>query len=182
MKRKILILITIIISLLFTGCTDALLFNSSKNQVEAYFTKEGESPDKALISLINSSKKNLDIAIYSITKSDIVNSVVNAKKRGVSIRIITDNAEAKSKYEIQELDYIKNARIPVKVNTHKGLMHIKMTIKDANVAAVGSYNYTNDATYYNDELFVVINNKNALNKLEEHFNKMWNSNKYFENL
>lgn len=52
------------------------------------------------------------------------------KKRGLTVRIITDAKEYKNKSESKELTQLKNAGILIKVNTHTGLMHLKVTIED----------------------------------------------------
>lgn len=59
------------------------------------FTRAWQHPDELLVNTINQAHSSLDIAIYSITKYNIVNAIVAAKKRGVNIRIITDRTEAR---------------------------------------------------------------------------------------
>lgn len=48
--------------------------SSPGSQIEYYFTKANQRPEQALKSQINTAKSNLDIAIYSLTKKDIVDS------------------------------------------------------------------------------------------------------------
>jgi phosphatidylserine/phosphatidylglycerophosphate/cardiolipin synthase-like enzyme len=109
-----------------------------------------------LINVINSAGGSLDIAIYSLTKPNIVNSILTAKKRGVSVRIITDKEESSSKSQERELNMLSRAGIPTKINSHQGLMHLKVTIADDSTVTAGSYNYTDEATYDNDEVLVII--------------------------
>lgn len=70
---------------------DAASTSTSDGQgVDYYFTKAGEHPETQLTGIINSSKNTLDVAIYSLTDKNIVNAIVNAKNRGVAVRLITD--------------------------------------------------------------------------------------------
>jgi phosphatidylserine/phosphatidylglycerophosphate/cardiolipin synthase-like enzyme len=139
-----------------------------------YFARAGQRPDLALISVINSAGNSLDIAIYSLTKPNIVNAILAAKQRGVAVRIITDSEESHTKAQANELNALNRAGIPIKVNSHPGLMHLKVTIADENTVTTGSYNYTNEATYDNDEVLVIIRSKGLAQDWDREFEQMWN--------
>ncbi|WP_026883652.1 phospholipase D-like domain-containing protein [Clostridium akagii] len=153
----------------------------SSGNVSYYFSNEKEHPDIQLINLINSSTKTLDIAIYSLTKKDIVNAIIQAKNRAVTVRLMTDRTEAKAISQREELQLIKNAEIPIKINTHSGLLHDKFTVVDGSVVATGSFNYTNNATYVNDENLIIIRNSNVAQGYDKNFNNMWNDNTNYTN-
>jgi phosphatidylserine/phosphatidylglycerophosphate/cardiolipin synthase-like enzyme len=138
-----------------------------------YFPRAGEHPDQAIIGVINSSSSTLDIAIYSLTKPDIVAAIAAAKNRGVAVRIITDRQEAGTKSQAKELAVLKTTGIPIKINSHKGLMHLKVTIADNSTVTTGSYNYTNEATYDNDEVLVVIRDQGVARDWDNEFGRMW---------
>jgi len=159
---------------------DQIQKNTTSGNISSYFPKDGGQPDKQLIDIINNSKNSLDIAIYSLTKNDIVDSIIAAKKRGLVVRLITDAKESKSTTESKELELLKNANIPIKINTHTGLMHLKVTIADNKIATTGSYNYTNDATYENDEVLVVLNDATTAKQFEAEFTRMWNDTNNFK--
>jgi phosphatidylserine/phosphatidylglycerophosphate/cardiolipin synthase-like enzyme len=143
------------------------------SQVEYFFPRAGQHPDLALIDVLNSSHRSLDIAIYSLTKPDIVNAIVAAEKRGVAVRVITDREASGNGYQARELRLLSSAGIPIKVNTHKGLMHLKVAIADGKTVTTGSYNYTSEATYDNDEVLVVINDQNIAQDWDREFQSMW---------
>ena len=90
------------------------------------------------------------------------------------MRIISDKIESANKYQAQELQVLTNAGIPVKINHHSGLMHLKVTIADDSTVTTGSYNYTNEATYDNDEVLVVIRDPGVAKDWEGEFQQMWN--------
>ena len=51
-------------------------------------------------------------------------------------------------------------------------MHLKVLIADDTVLT-GSYNYSRDATYRNDENFLIIHNKDILEAHLVKFNQLW---------
>lgn len=149
--------------------------------VQYYFPRVGESAKSQLISVINSAKKTLDIAIYSITDSDVGNAIVKAKQRGVAVRVISDKTESAGKYQKAVLAKLKAAKIPVKVNKHAGLMHLKVTIADKATVTTGSFNYTGGAQNQNDEVFVVLSSSAAAARFTSVFNTMWSNTKSYTN-
>lgn len=190
MNKKItcLILTLLLGSLLITGCGKNVNVSAAANKtnvdggnISYYFSNEGEKPDKQLINLINSSTKTLDIAIYSLTKKDIVDAIISAKKRNVNVRLMSDKTEAATKAQKEELILIKDAGIPIKMNTHSGLLHDKYTVVDGSVVATGSFNYTNNATNTNDENLIIIRDSNVAQGYDKNFDDMWNNNSKFTN-
>jgi phosphatidylserine/phosphatidylglycerophosphate/cardiolipin synthase-like enzyme len=149
--------------------------------VEYFFPRAGQHPDQELIKVINSANSSLDIAIYSLTKPDIVDAILSAEKRGVTVRIITDKEESGGKYQAKELLALSNAGVPIKINSHKGLMHLKVTIADDKVVTTGSYNYTDEATYDNDEVLVIVNDQNIAQNWDNEFQSMWTDNADYRN-
>jgi|GEM_PF-1467664 len=141
--------------------------------VEYYFPRAGQDPVQPLVNVINSANSSLDIAIYSLTKPDIVDAIAAAENRGVAVRVITDREESGNKYQAKELLVLSNAGIPIKINSHKGLMHLKVTIADDKTVTTGSYNYTDEATYDNDEVLVIINDQNIAQNWDNEFQSMW---------
>ena len=145
-----------------------------ENSIQYYFPKDNQPPKPALISIIDNAKEKLDIAIYSITDTDIVNSMAAAEQRGVKVRVIADATQSASKSQNSALDVLRNAGITIKINKHSGLMHLKMMIVDGQIATTGSFNYTSAAENINDEVFVVINNPEVATDFENQFERMWN--------
>lgn len=168
-----------------SGSTPANTIHSdtqSTSQLEYYFTRAHQHPEQALETQINSAKTSLDIAIYSITKTDIVSAIMNAKKRGVAVRIITDRTEANTKAQKAQLKLLSNAGIPIKENTHPGLMHMKVSIIDKAVVTTGSYNYSQSASTENDEVLVVIHNPAVASSWAQEFQTMWDDSQNYTSL
>jgi phosphatidylserine/phosphatidylglycerophosphate/cardiolipin synthase-like enzyme len=148
-------------------------------KVEYYFPRAGQDVQSQLISVINSADKTLDVAIYSFTDSKIGDAIIQANQRGVTVRVITDQEQAAGKTQKSLLKELVQAGIPVKENTHSGLMHLKVTIVDDKIATTGSFNYTKAAENTNDEVFVILRDETAAKDFETEFETMWNDKKRF---
>ncbi|MGL5675092.1 MAG: phospholipase D-like domain-containing protein [Cellulosilyticaceae bacterium] len=145
-----------------------------------YFSRVGVALDKKLIEQIDLAKYTLDIAIYAITRNEIVNSIIAAAKRGVVVRIICDKQQGVSKYEAVDIQTLKDAKIPLKANAYSGLMHLKMSIIDDQVVTLGSYNYTAAATVENDEVLIILSDKEVIAGCKQRFEAMWKDTKNYK--
>jgi phosphatidylserine/phosphatidylglycerophosphate/cardiolipin synthase-like enzyme len=148
--------------------------------VEWAFTHQ--QPDRLLEGVIRGARRSLDIAIYSITKPSVVKAIADARHRGVAVRLITDAQEARGRSQGVALRILREAGVPVKVNTHPGLMHLKVTIADGAVATAGSFNYTTAASTENDEVLVVVRDPAVAAAWEREFEGMWNDAARFRDL
>lgn len=153
---------------------------STPSKILYLFPRQHQYPDRELVKLINGAKGGLDIAIYSITKKNIVNAIISAARRGVKVRMISDKEAAQNEYQHNVLNRILSAGIRLKINSHRGLMHLKVSIIDNKIVTTGSYNYTDAATNENDEVMVVLFNTQIAKDFENEFNRMWEDNKNFE--
>lgn len=131
-----------------------------------------EGCDQKLISVINSAKKNLDIAIFSITHPEIAASIADAKKRGVEVRMVVDKGQAESGRS--QTDELMTAHISIKIGNSAKIMHDKYCIVDSMILETGSFNYTMSATIYNTENQIYITDKNVIKRYQDNFEKLWN--------
>lgn len=153
----------------------------TENGISVYFPRAGQDAEGQLVSQLSAAKKTLDIAIYTFTDYKVANAVISAKKRGVAVRLISDRECSGNVSQQRTLSAVKSAGIPIKINSHQGLMHLKVSIIDDNVATTGSFNYTAAAQNENDENFVVIQNPQIAQTYEDEFNRMWNDTSNFQN-
>lgn len=187
-RTTAIILILMLIGLL-TGCAldggpakQASVGELKDGQAEWAFTQADQHPEQQLVAIIDGAQQTLDIAIYSLTYPDIVQAIKSAAQRGVKVRIITDSTQSKGKSQQEALKLLGSAGIPMKINTHSGLMHLKMTVADGQVATTGSFNYSKAASTTNDEVFVAFHDAEIARSFDEQFESMWNDEKNFETL
>jgi phosphatidylserine/phosphatidylglycerophosphate/cardiolipin synthase-like enzyme len=128
-----------------------------------------------LIKRINSSKKNIYIAVYMLTDKKIAQALVDAKnKRDLDVQVITD--QTCLEYKHGKVDMLKNANIDVFVykNNLKNkkrpskLMHNKFAIFD-NILWTGSFNWTVQANHQNKENVLLTDDPDILKKYKDQF-------------
>lgn len=119
--------------------------------------------DLQLIQVIDSTKSTLEVAIYSINRANIVDSIVRAHKRGVKVRVLVDYSQLTNAKEYVQISKLYNAGIPLVRDSHVGIMHLKFLVADSSTFAIGSFNYTDPAVVSNDETLFIWNcPRNAL--------------------
>ena len=114
---------------------------------EVYFTPGTQCEDR-IIENINKAQI-IDLAVYSITNTKITNALLNAKRRGAKIRIVTDRTMAGNKGSKDEI--LIKAGIPLRKNKKHKIEHNKYAVFDGSHIVTGSYNWTNAATKSNSE-------------------------------
>jgi phosphatidylserine/phosphatidylglycerophosphate/cardiolipin synthase-like enzyme len=91
-----------------------------------------------IVELVNSSKDTIDIAIYAFTNQKIYDSLLQAKERGVKIRIVADKAQSKGKYSF--VPKLQEAGFDVRIKKKVKIEHNKFGVFDKKFIITGSYN------------------------------------------
>lgn len=130
---------------------------------------------------IDNAKYSIDFAIYGMNNQpEIFNSLLNAQKRGVKIRWISDfDKKASITYpDIYKLKrYIKNFRTDEEYekNNSSAIMHNKFFIFDKDKVWTGSSNLTStDMTGFNANYSILVKSKEAADIFTREFNQMYN--------
>lgn len=140
--------------------------------VEVYYGPD-DAPLDRLTTLYRQATRYLYVAVYGLTSPRAVEAMVAAKKRGVDVRLITDLQRTEDVKQRTALDTLHLAGIPILVNEHDGLMHLKQVVIDDTVNASGSMNHTTSGNRYNDERLDVITDHAITVKAREKFLAMW---------
>ncbi len=165
--------------IVFIVCLILFANISYGRDIEVYFTPSYKALD-AIIDQINISKSSIDIAMYNFTSRPLSHALVNAKRRGVKIRIVLDrssNDPAENKYT--KYLFLKNAQIDVRfAKPHRhwnrdGIMHNKFAVIDNKCVITGSANWTASAFVVNDENVLIINRLDIANVYKKEFDTLW---------
>jgi hypothetical protein len=114
-------------------------------------------------------RQSLDIAVFEFNNTLIGEAILNAHRRGVRVRIVTDGRFGGG------FDKIRAAGIPVvSTDSHSGLMHNKFAVLDDSTVWTGSWNYTDGATYNNNENAIALDGRDIAARYEEEFNRLFN--------
>jgi len=122
------------------GATFEVGFSPKRNALEV------------VMSFILAAEKELYIAAYSFTSKEIAFALVEAKQRGVDVRVVVDNEQnSDDQAGYKAVDYLEGQGIPVVRNVNYACMHHKFMVADGKHVQVGSFNYTSSANVRNAE-------------------------------
>lgn len=147
--------------------------------VEVYYGPD-DAPLDRLTALYQRATRYLYVAVYGLTSPSAVEAMVAAKKRGVDVRVITDRERTEDVKQRTALRALQLAGIPILVNEHDGLMHLKQVVIDDELNTTGSMNHTTSGNRYNDERLDVIADRAITVKAREKFLAMWNDHARFK--
>lgn len=161
-----------IFSLLFAAASSLAASAPSECPIPAVCFSPGHC-DAEVVRVLDGATSSLDIAVYGLNRAPIVDAIIRARARGVAVRLIVDKLQSHGVHEREPLARIVASGVPVKRNGHRGLMHDKIVIVDGTTVVEGSYNWTNQATQWNDENVVMMSCEPIATSYEEAFAKMW---------
>ena len=133
-----------------------------------------DAPMDRIVTLYQQAKRYIYVSVYGLTYPRAVEALVAAKKRGVDVRMLTDQERAQEFKQHSALQTLRLAGIPIRVNQHEGLMHLKQVVIDDEINASGSMNHTTSGNSYNDERMDIITDRMISLKARERFLSMWN--------
>ena len=148
-------------------------------QVEVVFTQAAEHPDTVLSNDILATRYRLDAAFYAINRPVIIDAIVMTHKRCGCVRLISDAVQSGLRDQAAALTSIHQAGVPIKVDSHAGIMHMKMAIIDGSRVDEGSFNATNAASTINDEVLFRIESSEIAGLSHAEFDVMWTDSRRF---
>ncbi|MEZ6059547.1 MAG: phospholipase D-like domain-containing protein [Planctomycetaceae bacterium] len=143
---------------------------SGKPISEVHFSP-GDDCRLRIQELLRLSKATVDICVFTITDDRITDAIIGAASRGVKIRVISD--DDKSRDLGSDMQRLKGAGIPVRVDTTPDHMHHKFAVFDERIALSGSYNWTRSAAEHNEENIVVTNDAKIVQAFQKQFSRLW---------
>jgi phosphatidylserine/phosphatidylglycerophosphate/cardiolipin synthase-like enzyme len=133
-----------------------------------------DAPLDRVVTLYREAKRYIYLSVYGFTYPRAVQALVAAKKRGVDVRMLTDQERAQEGKQHTALQTLRLAGIPIRVNQHDGFMHLKQVVIDDEINTSGSMNHTTSGNSYNDERLDIITDRAISLKAREQFLSMWN--------
>ena len=131
----------------------------------------GEACLRRLRDLVTNARRSVDICVFTITDDRISGAILDAHRRGVKVRIVSDNDKANDLGS--DVDGLKQAGVPVAVDTSPYHMHHKYAIFDGRLLLNGSFNWTRSATTSNEENIMVTDDDRLIEPFRAEFDKMW---------
>ena len=145
--------------------------NNKANNMQIYFSPQDKTISNAVLPIIENAKDYIYIPIFVITENRVVEALINAKQRGVDVRLISDALNASSKYS--KIRVLRTNGVPVKIENYAGKMHSKTMIVDDKYSIIGSMNFSKSGETKNDENTIVLENAEIAKYLKRFFLYQW---------
>lgn len=131
----------------------------------------GDDCRRRIAALFDGARERADACVFTITDDRIAEAIAAAHRRGVRVRIVSDDEKAFDPGS--DLELLARAGIPVGVDTSPCHMHHKFAIFDGRTALTGSYNWTRAAASDNAENLLVTDDPRVSGALQGEFDRLW---------
>ncbi|MDD2806557.1 MAG: phospholipase D-like domain-containing protein [Elusimicrobiales bacterium] len=126
---------------------------------------------------IRASTSTVDIAVYGFTLPGVAQALVDAKDRGVAVRVICNDSHLFSTRVSEELQLLLDKGVNVRslrgVGRY-GIMHNKLGVYDGRLVSAGSFNWAVTANTANSENSIFIKDPHAIDGYKKYYEWMWN--------
>lgn len=159
--------------LLPMGCAVQLPTAIPAQQIEIAFSPEAGA-EALVLKMIGSARQSIRLAGYSFTSPAVVRGLMEAKRRGVDVKVLVDDKGNRGQSSIAAINLIVNADIPIRVISTYAIHHDKYIVVDGTHTETGSFNYSQAATKSNSEnVLVVWNNPAVARQYLTHWESRW---------
>lgn len=117
-------------------------------RINACFTPDQDCAG-LIVQAVNTAASSLHVMAYSFTSTEIAQALMNAKRRGVDVRVLIDRSQLHAPHS--QLKALTNAGVPVLVDQVPGIAHNKILVIDGVSVVTGSFNWSTAAQARNAE-------------------------------
>ncbi|MFK7988597.1 MAG: phospholipase D-like domain-containing protein [Sandaracinaceae bacterium] len=137
---------------------------------EVHFSP-GHEPLRAIIRRLEQARERVDICVFTITDNRLATAILEAHKRDIHVRIVTD--DDKSHDRGSDVHRLANEGIEVRFDQTDHHMHHKFAIFDQKTVITGSYNWTRSAAEHNQENILVTDDPRLVAPYRKMFDRFW---------
>jgi phosphatidylserine/phosphatidylglycerophosphate/cardiolipin synthase-like enzyme len=131
----------------------------------------GCDPTVTIVQEIDAAHKTVFVQAYALTSTEITTALVDAKHRGVDVRVIVDRSQLhEDRSDAFAVQRLASGGVPIWVDTIPGIAHNKVMVIDGNTVITGSFNFTWSAEHKNAENLLVIRDSPVAAQYEENWN------------
>jgi len=135
-----------------------------EGQAKVYFTPWDDA-EGAIMRAVRNARSEVLVQAYSFTSGAIAGELINARKRGVDVRVTADQNETE-RIPTSRISHLARSGIPVWLESRYQAAHNKVMVIDADAAlpvvVTGSYNWTVAAQRRNSENVLIISGNSSL--------------------
>lgn len=121
--------------------------------------------------LFDAAGKSVDVCVFTITDDRITRAILRAHRRGVAVRIVSDDLKALDPGS--DVHRLAEAGIPLRTDRSEDHMHHKFAVFDQRLLVTGSYNWTRSAAEGNRENLAVTDDRQLVAAFTEEFARLW---------
>lgn len=126
---------------------------------------------ETLEGLLGAVRKTLDICVFTITDDRLSQRILDAQRRGVAVRIVTDDDKANDRGS--DAWTLSDRGVPMRTDRSEHHMHHKFAVLDDHIVVTGSYNWTRSADAVNRENYVVSTDPVLVRAFGNAFDELW---------
>lgn len=131
--------------------------------------EESKKAQKKIETLMKNAQSSIDVVMYNFSLKDFAEILIEAKEKGVEVRVFLD--EVKSKQKSSEYKLLKKNGINIFLIENTKL-HIKLAVFDKKVAVFGSSNWAKESFAENYEIIYLSEEKEIVEKLNQFIEKL----------
>jgi len=125
-----------------------------------------------LLGLLEGALQRLDVAVYAIGHEKLASALVAAHKRGVLVRVLTDDVQAKQASSV--VPSLREAGIRLRTDASEKLhMHHKFVVVDDGTLLSGSLNWTYAAVKKANENVIISKSASLCRHFSAEFDRLW---------
>ncbi|MCK5685907.1 hypothetical protein KAJ27_17375, partial [bacterium] len=162
MIRRIFIILLVLASTVMLSAQTAPVTN-------IYFSFQDDLQTK-FIEFLDTAAFTIEMAFYDIELEDVGNKLIEKHNLGIAVRVVTDDNQAGSSSQIDEL---RAAGITVIEGETNALMHNKFCVIDERYIWIGSWNATYNGTYLNNNNAMIMDDLTIAENYITEFSEMF---------
>ena len=159
--------------LLPVGCAVQSSGTVTSPLIEVAFSPEAGA-EALVVKVLASAQQTIRLAGYSFTSPAVVKGLLDAKRRGVDVRVLLDDKGNRGAASLLAMKMITEANIPLSVISTYAIHHDKYIVVDSRHTETGSFNYSQAAARSNSENVLVLwNNEVIAQRYLDHWESRW---------
>jgi len=166
LKMFILKQIGVIFLILLTSFSFAQV--NPDQPIEVLFTKK-DSLNKSLLEYLDHAQISIYAALYDINYQDFADKIIEKKRQGIDIKIVTDS----DNQDREPVKQLIQAGIPIVFDEQNSLMHHKFLIIDHQIVWTGSTNMTESCLFRNRNNSVIFYSDIISKQFETEFLRLY---------
>lgn len=144
---------------------------AAEERIEACFTPPipgGCDPTYTIVRAVNGAHRQILVQAYEFTSAPIAKSIVDARKRGLDVRVILDKSNLHEGYSAAK--FLQHEGVPVLIDSVHKIAHNKIIILDGETVVTGSFNFTMNAEDRNAENLLLIHDSSIASTYVKNWN------------